>query len=668
MDTVPVLKLKERIKVGREKLADVSRQLKEHFVGIDDIIDQVLSNMEAWYLIPEVVTRPVIINLWGMTGVGKTDLVRKIAALLGFSDAYFEMQLCHSDNEYIGKSIATALSRSNIDQGRPGIVLLDEVQRFRAVDERGSEMQNMKYQDIWILLSDGRFASSARKSEMLELVLGDIYSAETYGADKEGRKKKKKTYYTSFYQAQSLKETLNLPDSIEEIMRWDSAKRMAVAAARINDKDAFAQEDYSKLLIFISGNIDEAYAMSGEVANGDVDADIFHAQSRCINIVDIKNALSKRFKPEHISRFGNTHIIYPSLSRGSYEEIIRRHTERFLADVNARHGISLTLGPGVFDFLYRNGVFPTQGVRPVFTTISGYLENSMPKIMMKAIDEGAWKLHADHASDVLTVRKENGTVLLTISWVGAMDRIRDSRNEDLKVVVSVHEAGHAIMYPFLFGYIPSQILSSATGFGGVTYVNSNTFMSRATVMDKLCMCYAGMAAEEIVFGKQMQTLGCEGDIETATDLVVQALKESGMFGKSSLIKSAECAARNGSRVNINDDFELNSIIEDVCSKQRKKSKAILAERPKLIVDVADVMIAEGQIKPVRLQEVLRGHGIEAELISTGEMVIADYTSAYSKFKGKAQDKRPTPKFSPCGMRMKKGVNVNVKKAEPDDEY
>lgn len=38
--------------------------------------------MRVWALIPEALTRPVIINLWAMTGVGKTDLVRHLISEL----------------------------------------------------------------------------------------------------------------------------------------------------------------------------------------------------------------------------------------------------------------------------------------------------------------------------------------------------------------------------------------------------------------------------------------------------------------------------------------------------------------------------------------------------------------------------------------------------------
>jgi ATP-dependent Clp protease ATP-binding subunit ClpA len=68
----------KRIKSRRKALQKIAKELKGDFVGLDEIIDEIIRNIEVWYVMPEVITRPVIVNLWGMTGVGKTDLVRRL--------------------------------------------------------------------------------------------------------------------------------------------------------------------------------------------------------------------------------------------------------------------------------------------------------------------------------------------------------------------------------------------------------------------------------------------------------------------------------------------------------------------------------------------------------------------------------------------------------------
>lgn len=65
-----------------EKLSQVKAQLKKEFIGIDEVIDKVIESITSWYLIPEMNDRLVIVNLWGLTGTGKTSLVNRLIELL----------------------------------------------------------------------------------------------------------------------------------------------------------------------------------------------------------------------------------------------------------------------------------------------------------------------------------------------------------------------------------------------------------------------------------------------------------------------------------------------------------------------------------------------------------------------------------------------------------
>ncbi len=47
-------------------------QLKSEFIGIDNVIDQIADAIGSWLFFPEMQEKPVIINLWGLTGIGKT--------------------------------------------------------------------------------------------------------------------------------------------------------------------------------------------------------------------------------------------------------------------------------------------------------------------------------------------------------------------------------------------------------------------------------------------------------------------------------------------------------------------------------------------------------------------------------------------------------------------
>ncbi|WP_410699679.1 hypothetical protein, partial [Chryseobacterium sp. SIMBA_028] len=56
---------KEEIQKKKKKLDDCKAFLKKEFIVIDKIIDDLLEYLLTWYLMPEIRTRPVVINLWG---------------------------------------------------------------------------------------------------------------------------------------------------------------------------------------------------------------------------------------------------------------------------------------------------------------------------------------------------------------------------------------------------------------------------------------------------------------------------------------------------------------------------------------------------------------------------------------------------------------------------
>jgi len=155
--------LLERIESRRKALEHVKSQLKAHFVGLDEVIDKIIRSVEVWYVMPELINRPVIINLWGMTGVGKTDLVRRLVRYLGFNENFLEVQLTNKGVSSASwySSIHSILDASSLDPKKPGVLLLDEIQRFRSIDERGMEIHDYKFQDVWMLLSDGKFSGGS---------------------------------------------------------------------------------------------------------------------------------------------------------------------------------------------------------------------------------------------------------------------------------------------------------------------------------------------------------------------------------------------------------------------------------------------------------------------------------------------------------------------------
>ena len=218
------------------------------------------------------------------------------------------------------------------------------------------------------------------------------------------------------------------------------------------EKRVFEPVDHSKSLLIVCGNLDDAFSMANLTAESDVDADIFNAFTEKVTIVDVKRSLSKRFKPEQVARFGNIHLIYRSLRRADFEELIRREVQRVIANAQAAFDITLSVSSDVNQIIYRNGVFPVQGVRPVFSTVNDVLESNMARFVFEALVCESNKVHIyyDESAQELCAELDAGA-LIRRPYVGRLDKIRQRSQADVVANVSVHEAGHALVYGVLFG-------------------------------------------------------------------------------------------------------------------------------------------------------------------------------------------------------------------------
>ncbi|HOS16673.1 MAG TPA: AAA family ATPase, partial [Bacteroidales bacterium] len=408
--------LLRHINQKESELKEVASKLKQDFVGLDNVINDLISSIKIWYIFPELQLRPTIVCLWGLTGVGKTDMVRKLVSYLKIQDRFLEIEMTSSGEGH--RTIQHRLEESSISSSDQCILLLDEFQKFRTIDEDGTATQNSAYSDVWTLLSDGKFSSNlTKKTELLDQMLSnkyykdwsefensqqedsndddvDITETMENGKPVSAAQSKKKVnpakpieriYYTPVYLARRIKRLFRLEEDIETIMRWKDQDIYNLYDTCLNNTKLYEGEEYKKMLIIVSGNLDEAYHMAFEVSEADADADFYHGLSKKITVIDIKDALLKRFRPEQIARFGNSHILYPSLSRKDFMEIIVRKCKNITDLIKTQKDISFNLDKSVYEVIYNNGVFPTQGVRPLLSTITNILSVAIPTFIYKCL-------------------------------------------------------------------------------------------------------------------------------------------------------------------------------------------------------------------------------------------------------------------------------------------
>lgn len=586
----------------QEKLTFIRDELKKEFFGIDDIIDRVISLMRAWYLMPSLITRPVIINLWGLTGVGKTQLVRRIVQMLDYSNKFLEVQM---DGFSTGDSYTTTihglLNKSSIGEGEPGIVLLDEMQRYRTIDNFGADIKVERYQDVWMLLSDGKFSIDFKMFADIEMMLAE----QMYRSEKKKDNPDEKTIDTKYkiypYEASYIKRRLRRNESIEEIMKW-SFYEIDKAISELKTENT--EVDYTKLLIFVSGNLDEMFNLTGKSNDSDTDADVYHELTKKLNTSDVKNALSVRFKPEQISRFGNNNIIYPSLSKNTYKNIIKYACLKYIDEMHLITNIQFSISDNLYQEIYTNSVYPTQGTRPVYSTIHQILGSSLSDIGLWALENNHNKIHLD-----IDVNKK---CVIALTPTGMLKEfpvlleIRENKEKssvDFNTMVAVHEIGHALTYAALFQVPPQDIKINLFSYSGGFIIQQDVkVLTKDQILDRICVCLAGSVAEEIVFGTNMRTNGNGSDNENATALAAKYVRRYGFDGyvSSFSIPFAGDAINYNTNVKNTDD-----VIEQILKEQRNRCNTLLTNHREIFIRLVDMLRNNSFITPDEFRECVK---------------------------------------------------------------
>ncbi len=626
----------------KQQLIEVKETLKKEFVGLELIIDEVIDLLMPWFLFPDAQLRPTIINMWGLTGSGKTALVNRIIDLLDYKRLYVQMDMgeFESDSASWIKNMFT--DELEFFHEQPGVICFDEFQFARSINSEGNEIGKDKLRVIWDMLDSGKVNYFPYQNSYYmiraELCLLNLLKCEDKGVvikngivvDKEkefldcfsefyfeNNKRFEQAVDKSYFLSQDFIEGIyylfnNDYTSREKLKQrietcdLTGLQRLIIEGA--NTRNAVKQIDLSKSLIFVLGNLDEAYYMSNSL-NPDISADDLYESTCKINITHIKNALKKRFRNEQIARLGNNHIIYRSFTSQNYRDIISQKLTVLKEFVQQKFGFEIVFDESVIDVVYGEGVYPAQGTRPVFTTVKNLIEGNISKVILEMIAQKLhfktllWKSVNDHfvfeymneAKEVLHEYKEK----LHLK-IGAL---RKSDNIQLQAHTAVHEAGHAILAALTLRIIPSLVVSKTASANseGFCMINMPEGPLTLEVIKKdMVIGLGGYVAEKLIFGVDNTCSGVSQDIEQVSELANRAIKEYAMGSDPIYIRFA---SSNENYALLHQQTHTEEVLK-LIRESEKEAEQMLNKNKLLLLKMSEYLTTNSRLEEKQILEMV----------------------------------------------------------------
>lgn len=580
--------------------------LKKKYIGVDEQIDEIMNNVRTWYCYPQLQSRPCVVNLWGMSGCSKTDSVRTIAKLLNLEEdlIYFNFADINEKNaweietdieENIGNNksnriivydefqYAATLDKKKEEKDNKGALkpfweLLDtgilhkktEVGTLFDVYKIYLVLKRIMDSNYPIKLVDGKWLNSKgyidNTNAYEKRAIMDVFAQNDSPCFKKydmggGESISSEEKYDSNDEADYLEFNPWLIDRVISIYNNINGSKYKSDDVEIKEKlysmsidemikfffDVYHSAckgydlNFKNSLVFVIGNLDEAYDVSFNV-NPDMSPDQFHKMTKKISVVDIKEALKERFRNEQIARLGNIHVIYPSFSSKTFKGIIQMQLDNYSKEVKEKIGCNMRYDSSINKIIYKEGVFPTHGTRPVFSSIQEIVKSRLPEVIKHLTEinliQNLNSLEYSYSNGYVKMKAydTDGNLLSSIKTKLKLriDNLRKSSLDDKQTLCAVHESGHFVMYTKVYGNVPAKLISMATesGTGGFLQQDDDEDDKAMKTYDyyfnNIKIALGGYVAEEVVFGNSKRTSGAISDLRKATVIASRMILEMGM--------------------------------------------------------------------------------------------------------------------------------------------
>lgn len=560
-----------------QRISGLHERLGTTHFGIDTEIQQVLDAFVPWYQFAETQDRPRTIGLWGMTGTGKSSLVRELVKEAGLEERTFWLDAGECRDKYWLDKYFDQLEE-DLD-GQPFIVVVDEFQHARTIDQGARELSEPgMLRRFWELLDAGRVVVwpdgwrsgtldhfYRRLKEKLEngMVVRNGKIIKEARSTEDTEDMDLGPYFEGALRAAKVRE----PNWVIPEHLWDDVREAHIGTkptqglfmekmAMLDGPGALAwiEEllkarmvrrvvDASKALIIVLGNLDELYVADKEPI-AELHPDVLLHRHRNIGRSGVQQALLKLFRIEQVGRMGTSHVVFPPIGQATINQLVKREVGKHMEKLTARCGRPVELDTSLMEHLSTTSAIAVLGARPVVQAV----HHTVPHLLSQALayvppgSSGSIRLAVKDGRPVAWIGIiANLTQEVDLSWpVGYQGKGMNSRAKRERI--AAHEAGHLLCGTLLAGKKPLQACASTRDIevGGFVVWDQHSedepFL-RSDILPELASLLGGWAAERILYGAHGVSEGSTNDLRKATGKALYWAKKTA-FGHT-LMQTAE---------------------------------------------------------------------------------------------------------------------------------
>ena len=611
----------------------IGAQLKTEFAGIDNQIDTIIRYVTPFYATPELLTRPVVVCLWGMTGVGKTHVLRRLSNLMNMQSRYVTFDMGEYSGGFSEYTLRYQLDdvADTVEDGR-AMIVFDEMQTIRFIDENGNEIDRPAARLIWDVLDGTPMARNTSFSNDVQEMVKDFkrlkrlrvaIEKNTVVSGLNHFKRVRRRW--SRDEDESISVAIN-SDDFEMLYKANPShfnynedyETWVKTFESLPDIDAYVSylqsisdgynlgepNNLSRSLIFCVGNLDEVYHESHDISP-DIDIESLREFTEKVTLSQVKSALLNRFRPEQIARLGNNHVIYPSLVRESYWKIIRKHVANSLVRVKQTYDVDLEVDDSVMELIFKESVFPTQGARPVNNSFSMLFDSYLADALCQLPTEGTikWSYNPDTRQYIFV--RENQVYSVDVQLM--VESQRDNEESDKQAVIAVHVAGHGLAAVLYTGRWPKELRSRTAGTeGGYTIFEPFAFKTRSDILGVIKLGMAGIVAEELIFGNKNISNGAGEDFSNLTKELHNAVAQLGMFRERWMGTSN---AHLGLLSDAQSTKKVSEIVSEILTQAHQELTEDFSKHKRLLLKVSSHLIQHTSMPGTLFAEVCQSCGV-----------------------------------------------------------